>query len=121
MFNIVLGVPEFEKLWNDLLSKYSSNTLSKKEELLFRKLGKAMKKLSNNPKYPGLHTHEIKELTDRYKEKVFQSYLENNTPGAGRLYWVYGPGKNEITVIGVEPHPNDKGNSYKKIALSRKP
>lgn len=35
-----------------------------------------------------------------------------------RVFWVYGPNKNEITIIGIEPHPNDKSNSYKKITLS---
>ena len=74
--------------------------------------------LGKDPKYPGLNSHEIVSLTARYGMKVFESYVENNTPGAGRLFWVYGPGKNEITVIGLEPHPNDKSNAYKKIVLS---
>jgi hypothetical protein len=51
--------------------------------------------------------------------KVWQSYLENNTPGAGRLYWVYGPGRLEITIIGLEPHPEDKKkDGYAKVRLS---
>ena len=50
--------------------------------------------------------------------KVWESYLENDTPGAGRLFWVYGPDKGDITVIGLEPHPNDKSNAYRKITLS---
>ena len=50
--------------------------------------------------------------------KVWQSYLENNTPKAGRIYWVYGPDKGDITIIGLEPHPEDKSNAYQKITLS---
>ena len=50
--------------------------------------------------------------------KVWQSYLENNTPAAGRIFWVYGPDRGDITVIGLEPHPNDKSNAYEKITLS---
>jgi hypothetical protein len=35
------------------------------------------------------------------------------------MYWVYGPGKGEITVIGPEPHPEDKKSSgYAKVKLS---
>jgi hypothetical protein len=28
--------------------------------------------------------------------------------GAGRVFWTYGPDKGEITVLAVEPHPEDK-------------
>jgi hypothetical protein len=50
--------------------------------------------------------------------KVWQSYLENNKSAAGRLFWVYGPDKEDITIIGIEPHPEDKKNGYTKIKLS---
>ena len=50
---------------------------------------------------------------------MWQSYLENNTSGAMRMYWVYGPDKNDITIIGLEPHSEDKKNgAYDKIRLS---
>ena len=72
----------------------------------------------SNPKHPGLNSHEITSLTARYGMKVFESYLENNTPKAGRIFWVYGPNKKDITIIGLEPHPDDKTNAYKKVTLS---
>ena len=50
--------------------------------------------------------------------KVWESYLENNKPAAGRVFWVYAPNQNDITIIGLEPHPNTKKDSYKKITLS---
>ena len=63
--------------------------------------------------------NEIDALTFRYGVKVFQSYCENRNPRAMRVYWVYGPVKDYITIIGVEPHPNDaKSNAYSKIRLS---
>ena len=68
--------------------------------------------------YPGLQSHEITGLSDREGFRVWQSYIENNTPAAGRIYWTYGPNKGEITILGVEPHPNDKSNAYSKIRLS---
>ena len=78
-----------------------------------------LKKLSNDPKYPSLNTHEITSLSRRYGMKVWQSYLENKKSGARRMYWVYGPGKNDITIIGLEPHPeDDKNGSYDRITLS---
>ena len=27
-----------------------------------------------------------------------------------RMYWVYGPDQKDITIIGLEPHPEDKKN-----------
>ena len=37
-----------------------------------------------------------------------------------RIYWVYGPEKDQITIIALEPHPNDsKNNAYRKIRLSK--
>jgi hypothetical protein len=119
MFLIRLGVPEMEELWTELSRKVKMGVIGKNEEELYKKLGKAMSLLSNNPKHPGLHSHEIEALSRRYGKKVWQSYLENNKSGAGRLFWVYGPNKNEITIIGIEPHPEDKKSSgYEKIKLS---
>ncbi len=108
-----------EQLWNRLQQEYRAGTIRKKDEQLYKKWGSALKKLSQNPAYPGLQTHEIEPLTRRYGVRVWQSYLENHTSGAMRMYWAYGPGKQEITVIGLEPHPEDKKNgAYDRIVLS---
>ena len=66
-----------------------------------------------------MSTHEIKPLSDRYGIKEWQSYLESKTPSAGRIFWVYGSDKNQITIIGIEPHPEDKKRAgYNKVKLS---
>ena len=108
-----------EALWEDLSAKVQAGTLGGNEAKLYKKWGKAMGLLGGNPRHPGLKSHEIDPLTNRYGIKVFQSYLENRTPKAGRMYWVYGPGRDEVTVIGLEPHPEDQKNSgYAKVRLS---
>jgi len=119
MFDIRLGVPEMEALWTNLLQKEKVGSLSKNENLLYKKLGKAMVLLSKDPRYPGLASHEIEALSRRYGIKVWQSYLENKTSKAGRIFWAYGPGKQEITIIGLEPHPEDKKSTgYTQVRLS---
>ena len=118
MYQIHLGVPEMETLWNTLQAKVRSRTASADEEKRYKQMGKAMRLLSENPRHPGLQSHEISALTARYGMKVWESYLENRTPGAGRIFWVYGPNQQDITIIGLEPHPNDKSSAYKKITLS---
>jgi len=106
-------------LWDELVKKSGDGKLGKDEAVLYKKWGKAMAFLAHDPKHSGLQSHEIGPLSRRYRVKVWQSYLENNTPGAGRLYWVYGPGKGEITVIGLEPHPESKKkDGYDKVRLS---
>ncbi|MFR6748202.1 MAG: hypothetical protein ACLUS5_14830 [Roseburia faecis] len=88
-FNIRMGIPEMQELWLDLQEKYRSGNIKKKEEQLYKKWGKALKLLSADPGYPSLQTHEIEPLSRRYGMKVRQSYLENKTSGAMRMYWVY--------------------------------
>ena len=118
MFTIRMGIPEMEEFWEQLEEKVESGTASKDEVKLHKKIGKALVLLAKDPRYPGLNSHEISSLTARYGQKVWESYLENKTPAAGRLFWTYGPGKRDITIVAIEPHPNDKSNSYKKITLS---
>ena len=121
-FTIRMGIPEMLELWTELSQKNATGTISKTELSLYKKWGKAMRLLSQDPSYPSLHTHDIEPLTKRYGIKVWQSYLENNTSRAMRMYWVYGPDRQDITIIGLEPHPEDKKNgAYDKIALSDMP
>jgi hypothetical protein len=83
---------------------------------------KGVPEILDDPSHPGLNTHDISDLTRRYGRKVFQSYLENKTPSAARMYWVYGPEDGQITVIGLEPHPEDRKNrAYDRVRLSRLP
>jgi hypothetical protein len=87
---------------------------------LFKKLLKTVRFLADNPGHPGLALHEISALTKRYEMKVWQSYLETRKPAVGRLFWVYGPVKGVITVIGLETHPESgKSKGYQSAALSR--
>ena len=119
VYAIRMGVPEMEALWNELQTKWRSGTIRKDEEKLYKKWGSALKKLSENPMYPGLKSHEIDVLSKRYGMKVWQSYLENKKSDDMRMCWVYGPGQREITVIGLEPHPEDKKKgAYDRIKLS---
>jgi hypothetical protein len=119
VFSIRLGVPEMELRWTDLCEKAATGRLGAEEKQFHKKWGKAMALLASDPRHPGLNSHEIGPLSRRYGEKVWQFYLENRNPRAARMYWVYGPGKNEITVIGLEPHPEDKKSSgYAKVRLS---
>ena len=121
-FNIRMGVPEMEAAWNDLSTRKQRGTLDKGEEKSFKKLVKALGFLSTNPRHNSLASHEITDLSRKYGIKIFQSYLENNTPAAGRLFWAYGPDAGDIAVLAIEPHPEDqKRGEYQRIKLSTLP
>ena len=96
--------------------------LGKDEEKFFKKLVKTLGHLRENPRHNSLASHEIDDLTQKYGLKIFQSYLENNTPAAGRIFWAYGPDKGDITVLAIEPHPEDqKRGAYQRLKLSALP
>lgn len=126
-FVVVPGLPWMQQRIDYLMQGIQAGTLSVDERKLAKKLFKAIVNLSSNPAYPGLQTHEITELSDRFssppaKHKVYQSHLENQTPAAGRLFRVYGPKRGMITLVGLEPHPEDaKRSGYSRVQLSRMP
>lgn len=119
-FQIRMGIPEMEALWQDLSTRQNQEGLDKEEQKFFKKLVKALGYLSENPKHNSLASHEIEDLSRKHGIKIFQSYLENHTPGAGRLFWAYGPDKSDITILAIEPHPEDKKRgAYERIKLSK--
>lgn len=107
--------------WNRLIDGFKAGTLSGAERKIAKKLAQAVQHLQENPFHPGLQSHEIASLSARYGQKVFESYLENNAPSAGRLFWVYGPRRNYITLIGLEPHPHDSKRGHARVLLSGLP
>ena len=66
---------------------------------------KALGYLQANPRHPGLNTHRYSSLEGPNGEDVFEAYAENKTPAAYRIFWIYGPGKNKLTIIAITPHP----------------
>lgn len=66
---------------------------------------KSLKFMKANLKHPSLHTHKYDDMEGPDGEEIFESYAQNNTPGAYRIFWFYGPEKREITVVAISPHP----------------
>jgi hypothetical protein len=121
-FVIRKGVPDVERIWEDLETRLKAGTLDADERIFLKRLVKAAHHLSQNPRHPGLQSHEIDDLSRRAKVKVWCSYLQNNAPAAGRIFWCYGPGQDEITIVGIEPHPEDrKSRGYERVTLSAMP
>ncbi len=85
----------------------AKKTKATKDEGLFKQIHKCIQHLIRNPKHPGLATHEYHSLANPYdrKGKVFEAYAQNDTPGAYRVFWCYGPDRRQITIVAITPHP----------------
>jgi hypothetical protein len=59
--------------------------------------------LEQNPRHPGLHSHEYQSLHGLNGEKIWESYVENNTSAAFRVFWHYR--SDQIVVIAITAHP----------------
>jgi len=71
---------------------------------LVKQLKKALMHLSTNPNHPGLNSHPIAQFDKIFRGKVFSSYVQNNTPQAYRILWLYGPKPKQINVVAVIPY-----------------
>jgi hypothetical protein len=83
-FALRMGQPDMEALWQDLSTRKQAGRLGKDEEKFFKKLVKVLGYLSSDPRHNSLSSHEISDLSRKHGLKIFQSYLENNTPGPRR-------------------------------------
>jgi hypothetical protein len=63
--------------------------------------------LLDNPRHPGLRTHKFDSIKNPHDENqpVFEAYAQNQTPGAYRVFWCYGPRQRDITIIAITPYP----------------
>jgi hypothetical protein len=96
----------FELDWADKAKEsYASLRIDASKEKRYKAVKKAIKQIAKDPRYPSLQSHEFTSLKGANGEKVFESYAENNTPGAYRILWHYGQGKGVITIFLITPHP----------------
>jgi len=82
------------------------NDLSKGgDEGRLKKVRRALARIEADPRYPGLGSHKYKSVQGPDGQDVWDSYVENNTPSAWRIFWHYGPGADVITILAITPHP----------------
>lgn len=72
---------------------------------ILKDVRKALGLMQTNLKHPSLNTHEFKSLKGPNGEKIFEAYAQNETSGAYRIFWYYGPERQTISIIAIIPHP----------------
>jgi hypothetical protein len=90
-----------EQALTQLSALKSDNSLRKR----LNAVRKALAYLQLNPRHPGLRTHKYSSITGPKGEEIFEAYAENKTPAAYRIFWYYGPEKNQITIVSITKHP----------------
>lgn len=65
------------------------------------RVAKALRLLAEDPRHPSLRTKKYDHANN-----IWQSYIEADTPGAWRLWWVWDDDADDtIAVISYGPHP----------------
>jgi hypothetical protein len=79
---------------------------------LYRQILKTLGLLEIDTRHPGLNTHECTSLEGINSERIWETYVQNKTPGAYRIFFHYGPDEGTarkrvavLTVVAVTPHP----------------
>ncbi len=79
---------------------------------LLKQVNKTLGQLETNMRHPSLKTHEYDSLTGVRGERVWEAYVQHNTPGAYRVFFHCGPDSVEegkripvLTIVAITPHP----------------
>jgi len=100
----------FTPIANEQLSRMENNRALKG---ILEQVRKTLGYLETGLRSKSLQTNEFESLTKRYGHKVFEAYVQQNTPVAYRVFWHYGPDKTDenskriaiITIIAITPYP----------------
>ena len=79
---------------------------------LLKQVLKTLGLLELDARHHGLHCHEYHSLNSANGERVWEAYAQNETPGAFRVFFHYGPGEvlgrkriAVMTIVAITPHP----------------
>jgi hypothetical protein len=78
---------------------------SKDKRAISKSVNKILGFMELHLRHLSLHTHKYDAMQGPNGEDVFESYAQNKTPGAHRIFWHYDPGKRKLTILEVCPHP----------------
>jgi hypothetical protein len=71
----------------------------------YKAVAKTLGLMQINLRHTSLNTHKFDTIFSPFGNEVFESYAQNRTPGAYRIFWCYGPHRAELYIIAITPHP----------------
>jgi len=79
---------------------------------VLKQVRKTLGLLETNGRHPSLNTHEYESLVGAKGERVWEAYAQNDTPGAYRVFFHYGPDEDTgrkrtpaLTIVAITPDP----------------
>ena len=87
------------------MAKNTLANLERTNQPKYRKTLKILSLMETNLRHPSLNTHKYNAIEGENGEEIFESYIENKTPAAFRIFWHYGIGQGIITIVAITPHP----------------
>jgi hypothetical protein len=100
-----VSAPPFALSYTDEATKVIDDLRSPQYASKLKKVRKALKLLQDiGPRHPGLNSHPYQSVPGPNGETLWESYVENKTPSAWRVWWIYGPASDEITIVTLGPH-----------------
>jgi hypothetical protein len=101
-----MSAPPFTLLYTDEAQAVMNDLQTRPRDVKTKKVKKALRLLRDvGPSHRGLESHKYHSLTGPNGEDVWESYVENRTPSAWRIWWVYGPDADTLTITTIGPHP----------------
>ncbi len=79
------------------------NDPSKKN--ILKAVRKTLGFMETDLRHPSLNTHEFTSLKGPKGEMIFEAYAQQKTPAAYQIFWYYGRGRKQITIVAITPHP----------------
>lgn len=75
----------------------------------FKKAQKAIRMMREaGPTYPSFCTHQMQHLKGPGDVPIWNSYVENKTPQAWRMYWVRRD-DGAVQIVSIGPHDHEPG------------
>lgn len=97
---------EFQLKMTPEASQDLADLKASSNQAAFKAVAKALRLMAADIRHKSLKTHEYQSLEGPNGEKVFEAYAQNDTPGARRIFWCYGPEKGQITILAILKHPD---------------
>jgi len=80
--------------------------LEKRDPKKATKVKTTLGKIEKDPHYPSLQSHKYESMQGPNGEDVWESYVENKTPAAFRVFWCHKKGaRGVITIVAITRHP----------------
>ncbi len=100
-----MSAPPYILKYTAEAQKVIEDLRSPQYKVKLKKVRKTLRLLQNpGPSHPGLNSHRYQSVPGPDGAALWESYVENKTPSAWRIWWVYGIA-DEIIIVTIGPHP----------------